>query len=102
MEAEKQSGQKISDVTTSRSIELIISKNNDSIVITVADHGCGMTDQIKKKLFKEMITTKGHNGSGLGLFMSYSTIKGNFKGDINFESELGKGTTFNVILPVQK
>ena len=102
MEAGKQSGQKISDVSTSRSIDLIISKKNDSIVITVSDHGSGMTKEIKNKLFKEMITTKGHNGSGLGLFMSYSTIKGNFKGDINFESELGKGTTFNIILPVQK
>ena len=49
-----------------------------------------MSDEIKDKLFKQMITTKGHNGSGLGLFMSYSTIKGNFQGDMNFTSELRK------------
>ena len=95
----KKIGQKISDVSTSRAIDLIISKKSGSIVISVIDHGCGMSKEIQNKLFKEMITTKGHNGSGLGLFMSYSTIKGNFQGDMNFTSEPGKGTTFNIILP---
>lgn len=47
-----------------------------------------------------MITTKGKNGTGLGLYMSYSTIKAHFGGDINFESEPGKGTIFNIVLPV--
>lgn len=92
-------GQKISNITTSRTIDLIISSKDDKILISVVDHGSGMTDEVKNKLFKEMITTKGHNGSGLGLFMSYSTVKGNFHGDMNFTSELGKGTTFNIILP---
>lgn len=95
----KDIGQKISKVNTEKTIDLIISEKNDSIVISVTDHGCGMTDEVKNKLFKEMITTKGHNGSGLGLFMSYSTIKGNFQGDMNFTSKVGKGTTFNITLP---
>lgn len=98
----KSIGQEISEVSTSRTIDLIICTKNDNIVISVTDYGCGMTEEIKDKLFKQMITTKGHNGSGLGLFMSYSTIKGNFQGDMNFTSELGKGTTFNIILPVKK
>lgn len=83
-------GQKISDVATSRTIDLIICKKNDNIVISVTDHGSGMTEEVKNKLFKQMFTTKGHNGSGLGLFMSYSTIKGNFQGDMNFTSEARK------------
>ena len=58
-----------------------------------------MDDEVKQKLFKEMITTKGKNGTGLGLFMSYSTIRAHFNGNITFESEKGKGTTFNIILP---
>ena len=95
----KSIGQKISNVSTSRTIDLIISKKSDNIVISVLDHGCGMTKEIQNKLFKEMITTKGHNGSGLGLFMSYSTIKGNFQGDMSFTSEVGEGTTFNIMLP---
>ena len=78
---------------------LIIDKKGDNIVISVTDHGKGIPKDIQKKLFSEMVTTKGHNGTGLGLFMSYSTIKGHFKGDMNFTTKLGVGTTFNIILP---
>ena len=81
-------------------INLTVSKQSSDLIISVADNGCGMTDIVKDKLFKSMITTKGKNGTGLGMFMSYSTVKGHFNGDITFESELGKGTTFNVILPL--
>ena len=66
----------------------------------VADHGCGMPNDVKDKLFKEMITTKGKNGTGLGLFMSYSTIRGHFNGNMTFESEIDKGTTFKIVLPI--
>lgn len=85
---------------TNESIDLIVKKDANSIIISVVDHGCGMTKEVKDKLFKEMITTKGKNGTGLGLFMSYSTIRGHFNGNITFESEVGKGTTFNVVLPL--
>ena len=94
-------GQKVEDISVSRTIDLIISEKDSNIMISVIDHGCGMTDEVKDKLFKQMITTKGHNGSGLGLFMSYSTIKGNFQGDISFSSEVGKGTQFNIMIPVK-
>ena len=47
-----------------------------------------------------MVTTKGKNGTGLGLFMSYSNIKAHFNGNMTFESEEGKGSIFNVIIPV--
>ena len=53
---------------------------------------------IKDKLFKEMITTKGKDGTGLGLYMCYSTIKGRFGGDLSFDSKEGIGTTFNITL----
>ena len=56
-------------------------------------------EDIQKKLFKEMTTTKGHNGSGLGLFMSYSTIKGHFKGELSFETAEDKGSIFYIKLP---
>lgn len=82
-------------------IDLIIEKKNDNIVISVIDHGSGIPEDIQKKLFNEMVTTKGHNGTGLGLFMSYSTIKGHFNGDMNFTSKSGVGTTFNVVLPMK-
>ncbi len=85
---------------TNESIDLIVDKDNSSIVILVADHGCGMPNDVKDKLFKEMITTKGKNGTGLGLFMSYSTIRGHFNGNMTFTSEINKGTTFKIALPI--
>ncbi len=86
--------------TPNQSIDMIISKVNNNIIITIKDYGSGLPDIVKDKLFKEMITTKGKNGTGLGLFMSYSTIKAHFNGNITFESKKGKGTTFNIILPL--
>ena len=81
-------------------IDLILKKEDNNIVISVKDYGCGLPDEVQKKLFKEMITTKGKNGTGLGLFMSYSTIRAHFNGNMTFETEQGKGTTFNIILPL--
>lgn len=85
---------------TGEQINLIIDKIDNNLVIKVQDFGSGMSKEVQQKLFKEMITTKGKNGSGLGLFMSYSTIKSNFKGDLSFETEEGKGTTFTIKIPM--
>ena len=85
---------------TNKNIELIIESKNNNIYISVKDYASGMPKKVQEKLFKEMITTKGKNGTGLGLYMSYSTIKAHFNGDIVFESEEGKGTTFTIILPL--
>lgn len=80
-------------------IDFIIEKTKDSIILSIKDYGCGMTTEVQDKLFKGMITTKGKNGTGLGLFMSYSNIRAHFNGNLTFESELNKGTTFSIILP---
>lgn len=82
------------------SIDLTISEKNNNIIIDVSDHGCGIPEDVQKKLFNKMVTTKGHNGSGLGLFMSYSTIKGNFNGNLSFKSKVNVGTTFTITLPI--
>ena len=74
--------------------------DNNNLIISIEDHADGLPQKVKDKLFKEMITTKGKNGTGLGLYMSYSTIKAHFNGNITFESEKGKGTKFNIILPL--
>lgn len=82
-----------------QSIDLVVDSKDNKLLISVIDHGCGISKEVQDKLFSQMITTKGQKGTGLGLFMSYSTIKGHFKGDMNFESEVGKGTRFNILLP---
>lgn len=82
-----------------QNIDVLAKTEDDNIVITIQDYGPGIPKAIKEKLFSEMITTKGKNGTGLGLFMSYSTIKANFHGDIKIESEENQGTKFTIILP---
>ena len=83
-----------------KNIELILETKEDNVLIHVKDYASGMPKKVQDKLFKEMITTKGKNGTGLGLYMSYSTIKAHFNGDITFESVEGKGTTFTIIIPL--
>jgi len=83
------------------SIDLIINKEGNNVILSIKDYGSGMSKDVKDKLFKQMITTKGKNGTGLGLFMSYSNIRAHFNGNITFESEEGKGTIFNIIIPVE-
>ncbi len=83
-----------------KEINLILEPSGKNIIISVQDFANGLPDSVKAKLFKEMITTKGKNGTGLGLFMSYSTIRAHFNGNVTFETEKGKGTIFHITLPV--
>ena len=85
---------------TGKDINLILSKKGNNLVISIQDFAGGLPKEVQDKLFKEMITTKGKNGTGLGLFMSYSTIRAHFNGNISFETKAGKGTTFNISLPI--
>lgn len=85
---------------TNKDIDFRIYKEGSNIIFKIQDYAGGLPQNVQEKLFKEMITTKGKNGTGLGLFMSYSTIRAHFNGNITFETEKGKGTTFNVILPL--
>lgn len=89
------------DGKTGQNIDLIVDKQDNNLLISVKDYASGLPKKVKDKLFKEMITTKGKNGTGLGLYMSYSTIKAHFNGNILVDSEEGKGTTFTIVLPLQ-
>ncbi|NCC76033.1 MAG: ATP-binding protein, partial [Clostridia bacterium] len=64
--------------------------------------GSGIPTAVRDKLFREMVTTKGKLGTGLGLYMSHATIKGKFGGRMWFDSEPGKGTRFFIELPLAR
>lgn len=85
---------------TEQNIDLIVEKQKNNLLISVKDYASGLPKKVKDKLFKEMITTKGKNGTGLGLYMSYSTIRAHFNGNITIQSKEGKGTTFTILLPI--
>lgn len=84
-----------------QNIEMIVNKKENNIVISITDFAGGLPKEVQDRLFKEMVTTKGKNGTGLGLYMSYSNIKAHFGGDITYVTETGKGTTFNIIIPLR-
>lgn len=80
-------------------IDLGIVRSGDCIEFTFKDNGKGIPKNVADRLFKEMVTTKGKNGTGLGLYMSYSTIKGRFGGNMSFTTKEGCGTTFFISIP---
>ncbi len=75
-------------------IILDIYKDKTLLVLKIQDFAGGLPDIVKQKLFKEMTTTKGKNGTGLGLFMSYSNIKAHFNGNIRYETRKRKRYIF--------
>lgn len=84
-------------------IDLIANlRDNTTIEIIVKDYGPGLPKVVQENLFKQMITTKGKAGTGLGLFMSYSNIKAHFQGDMTFKTETNKGTEFVITIPINK
>ncbi len=82
------------------SIVVTTSQVDNSVLLCVSDNGCGMSEEVMKRVFEPFYTTKEVGmGTGLGLSISYSIIQ-KHHGEIQVESEPGKGTTFTVRLPV--
>jgi len=72
--------------------------NGGNIVIRISDTGCGIPESEINKIFSPFYTSK-ESGTGLGLSISYGMIKGH-GGDIEVQSDQGKGTTFTISLPI--
>ncbi|WP_095110465.1 ATP-binding protein [Pseudomonas sp. Irchel 3E20] len=74
----------------------------DTVWLQVADNGAGIAPQHLAKIFDPFFTTKPvGQGTGLGLSLSYGIIK-KHRGEITVHSEVGKGTTFRVELPIRQ
>lgn len=76
-------------------------KDKDTCRIEIADDAGGIPEKLQKYLFKNITTTKGAKGTGLGLYLANSVITGIYKGKIWFEVKKGVGTTFIIEIPVQ-
>lgn len=73
---------------------------DDKVVITIADNGCGMPEEVKNSIFDPFFTTKDvGKGTGLGLSITYGIME-KHNGHISVESEPNVGTTFTIELPV--
>lgn len=70
------------------------------LVIEVSDTGTGMDEETRDRCLEPFYSTKGEKGTGLGLAMVYGVMR-RHNGEIEIESELGKGTTVQLIFPLQ-
>jgi two-component system NtrC family sensor kinase len=78
------------------------SGNGEWVKISVADTGIGITEESKKKIFDPFFTTKKiGEGTGLGLAICDKIVK-EHSGRLDVESEVGKGSTFSVFIPIFK
>jgi signal transduction histidine kinase len=76
--------------------------NHGMAEISFSDTGCGMSKDHLSKIFTPFFTTKETGkGTGLGLAISYGIIQ-THGGEIEAESEPGKGSTFRIKLPIEK
>lgn len=73
--------------------------DGSAVVVSIADDGPGMSDEVKRRCMEPFFTTKTRSiSTGLGLALVRGAVL-NAKGSVNIESEIGRGTTFNLTLP---
>jgi signal transduction histidine kinase len=73
-------------------------EDEKQLIISVSDNGCGIEPEKRDKIFELFYTTKGTEGSGLGLPMVRRFME-KMKGELVFKSRVGKGSTFQMIFP---
>jgi len=82
------------------SITVTLERRGDTAVVKVADNGRGISPDHLPNIFRPFFTTKG-DGTGLGLWLARRIVE-DHQGRIDVTSTLGKGTTFTVIVPLQR
>ncbi len=81
-------------------ITITASLESDQMKIDFKDNGTGMSEDVKRNILEPFFTTK-PEGTGLGLSICYGILKAH-NGELKFESQLNKGTTATVLLPLGK
>jgi len=79
----------------------VADENPSNVEIVLADNGRGIPKENLRRIFDIFFTTKGPQGTGMGLSMAYRIIK-DHNGDIHVNSKVGEGTQFTVFLPIWK
>lgn len=84
-------------------VTVSVSTHDGQVVISMADNGEGMTDEVKQRLFENFFTTKPIGmGTGLGMGITRDIIENRHGGQLTFDSTAGKGTTFTFTIPIRK
>ncbi|KNY25779.1 histidine kinase N-terminal 7TM domain-containing protein [Pseudobacteroides cellulosolvens] len=82
-------------------IQLTVCKDKNDIVFVVRDYGKGISDDVKQKLFNQMVTTKGKDGTGLGLYISNIALHGSFNGTMGLQPNIDRGTGIFISIPIK-
>lgn len=80
-------------------VRLVVRRDPDWLELAVEDNGAGMSDEVRKNLFRQFYSTKESRGTGLGLAVTRKIV-GEHHGHIEVESTPGQGSAFRVFLPV--
>lgn len=91
------------DDTAGKESKIVFGMRNDGefLVFDIIDNGIGMDKQVLENLFDLFFSSKGHRGTGLGLFVSHSIVT-QHQGTIHVSSKKGQGAHFRVVLPRQQ
>lgn len=82
-------------------LSIKVAREDDAVVFSVQDDGCGIPEADLKRIFEPFFSTKKNTGgTGLGLSITYGLVR-DLGGKMNVDSEMGKGTTFSFILPIK-
>ena len=76
-----------------------VRRDRASAIVEVHDSGHGMSPEVRERAFEPFFSTKGANGSGLGLAEVYGVVK-RHNGRVEIDSEVGRGTTVRLLFPV--
>lgn len=87
---------------TKGKIDILISRDMDMVLLEFCDNGCGMTEDIRRRVFEPFFTTKrGVGGSGLGLHIAWNLATQLLGGSLSCESKSGQGTSFYLRIPMK-
>lgn len=73
---------------------------DDQVIVELLDTGIGMSEEVRTRCLEPFFSTKGDQGTGLGLSMVFGVIK-RHEGSLEIESEPGRGATFRITFPSQ-
>ncbi|MGK9117264.1 ATP-binding protein [Olivibacter jilunii] len=79
-------------------IHISVKRNKSLLIIAIKDNGNGIDEQVRDRIFQPNFTTKS-SGTGLGLAFVKQTVE-SMKGSISYSTEIGKGTTFFIEIPL--
>jgi predicted ATPase/signal transduction histidine kinase len=99
---ESNKGRIYREITNKIVVKTELSSNQKQVIIRIKDNGIGMSEEVQKKVFEHLFTTKGvGKGTGLGLAIARQIIEEKHQGSITVNSALGVGTELTITLSIK-